>query len=1774
MSSDNKFKPSSILISPIKKEITEENSDFNQQNTVKLNVGENMNVLPGSYRVRIDYRYADNPIKEVNIIVKEKETTTYTASDLGRLNSKAYNSQGNQISVNVTVNGKEQNYEYINTVTGNYVDLVGGINEYNILFKYSNSVEVNKKVKINTGTSNLVESKGISSIIVHAKNAFGTTENISISVKHNNEYIRNVEIDKNLFVKPGDYVVYCRLGDEDQIKEEIILKPGKKESLEFKSTYGGLEVIPISGLGGDATNVSIIIYRGSEPIKYLNGHEKIRLLPGEYRAEFIYSEGNKVNRNVFIKQNELHKEQVKIELGVAHIKAQDAMGKSIENSCEIVGQDGKSHGNKKTGESIELPPGNYEVKYKDKTFNTNKEKKLVITAGQPQTVWIGTETYGRLSWQVKGSRERQGTSHTSVFQGKKPIIQVGYKSYIDLPPGTYRAEFQIENGPDLNRESLVLIKGKELPIELEAGQGRLEWDITDFKNNTLNPSKLIIKTSKGNLLERHVGYYKFIDLPPEQYQIKYEFKTAVTSWRTINVVNGKNTDVIKNMGRLVFNIINEEGKAVGFSLDINSNGNLLVEGYPGYRQKHIDLTPGTYNLAFKLSGENKIRKKTITVVAKKLDTIKIGGENGKIKLLAKDADGVELKNLIYINKVGVSNSKTGYSGETITVSPGEYTVKFPTIEKDGIFVRHGEEVLVEMQEAKASVKFKTLDAMGDVIDVSLGVLKGDEFVTKINSSETILLDPVEHTFKFLYPGPFEIVKENVLLKKDQENLIEVISDQGRLRWELKDEKGAILEPEVELVSLESERKIQIKDNYVDLMQGKYKAKFYHSMGLDSVVNPITIEKGKEKSLNLSLKYGGVKINAVNGLGDPASVMAQILQETKVIDSVKSGILKQLPIGNYSAIIPVWKEHTLPYPIRITSNKTEEVTIHGSLGKLKVELIDYFGELQKDYSPKALGGFYTVKGKRYSLDFSNELTSNILVGRHYLSFFIMRVPIDTLLTIQPKGLTTFKIKEGGIKLSITNAPENSSLNLKVAGFGGGTDFQLFNSDGILSKRGGDYKLNFNIIDQINEWFPDSIVDSEYNKKNLNEFIVRYINPTGSVNVKWGKLTEVAIKIANQEYGQLKLINKFYDEKIKLKSTNSSNPKYSEYTNYSPFVDLEPGLYSVKLNRSNSVTDSIQVNKGELTVVTPNEDLCMVNFKILNLNGNPIHSGYGDYDLSISNSKEEDLYFNHIPIYCYLQEGTYDFKFEKGDEVNWKRNIKVPKGGEITVEIGGEHRKILPIAKTFLGKTVIVPVNIYSGVGVSGQSPRLVKKGTSGTNTTLFPADYDFIFKFSDTDSTRVQVKVEPDPSVMEVEGISPHAEVSFIAKLGATFETKAPLEIEQNGENLIMGEVNNGEYYKLPEGTFEVKLFYNNRYHNKTIKLEKGDRKEVRLVASQARIKYLSKDGVHKETPSVLLLTSSSGHLYRSYPNKELNVPADTYTLKVDYLSEKMADMDLGQVKFIATTDTLIKAETLGRLKMKAFDKNDQEVNSLVLINGKEGEYKSQGIDYQYDVPSGSYNLVFSVAGEEVKKENIGVSAGTITPVEVRLSDSEEAKPDEPVAEKTEEIDPEKPEEGIPEGMGRMHLLAYDGVGKKTSTDVFIYKAGTKEEIEHFYGTYPNQFPKGQPYDAAPGAYDVFFTTGPIMDEYKGVPVLEGRITPVVSSGYGRLKVTVKENTSPYVAFFKAGEDTYDIGHTYGNFEVDLPPGEYEVQYAMGQDSRRVSVQIQGGLISNVDFSGY
>ncbi|MCK5442216.1 MAG: hypothetical protein KAJ23_10020 [Maribacter sp.] len=183
------------------------------------------------------------------------------------------------------------------------------------------------------------------------------------------------------------------------------------------------------------------------------------------------------------------------------------------------------------------------------------------------------------------------------------------------------------------------------------------------------------------------------------------------------------------------------------------------------------------------------------------------------------------------------------------------------------------------------------------------------------------------------------------------------------------------------------------------------------------------------------------------------------------------------------------------------------------------------------------------------------------------------------------------------------------------------------------------------------------------------------------------------------------------------------------------------------------------------------------------------------------------------------------------------------------------------------------------------------------------------------------------------------------------------------------------------------------------------------VLETAKVKFIAMNGISEKVPATMELVGGDGKQTYIFPELTQKVTPGIYKVKLDYISDYIADSELTNVKFTNETDTIVSSNHYGRLQMKAFDREDKPAKYLVLIyEGGNLLYTSEGFDQYFDLPSGNYNLMFSVAGEEVEKENISVSPGTITDVEVRLSELEDDKPDiyvetaKPVYTKEEEIE--------------------------------------------------------------------------------------------------------------------------------------------------------------------------
>jgi hypothetical protein len=1440
---------------------------------LELTSGTSLNLPPGPYR--IETMYMPGPMYRKEIVeVKKGETTYVQINKLGRLDIKAYDGVGKEISIQVAIFSDKS--ENLSTSSLTSIELLENV-DYEIWFLYPNrkpSSFIIDNIRTNHNMPKLVESRNIGRLKVEAMNSFQQGENIAITVTKGDELMGKLVPGGHLDLSPGEYRISCNFGGSDNLIQTAVVQAGIEKVITFKSPEGSLEVQLSSGFGGPAV-AKIEILKDGKLIKVVGDGDKTILTPGGYSLNIVHSKIYKITRNINIEAAKLRVEKVDLELGQLEVIAKDIYGKDLNRYCKVSSLESDEFILAPSGQRTLLGPGNYFVKYEDPDSKEFKDMTFSLQPSQIETFDIGSNGYGRLSW--KYPELQRGSVEASIYLGKEKVAFRDRTSFVELKPEIYRGEFKLDNGEVIIRNNLKIRKGEELSIDLDLGKGSLEWTGNDFEGKELEVNSVILKTAKGQNFVRS-GTDK-INLKKGSYKVLYYFRNGVTQWRDITIEEGANKDIIDNLGRLYFDIHNSYGKKTSFVVGIHHGG--LNLNY--FRDsEYLDLMPGNYNLEVNIiesDTEGETRMANVAIVGGKRDTLSIGNDAGAIKLIYKDVKGKNKKvHFSIFNKPESVIFKDGYSEESIKVPPGEYRITVGVTEKDDIVdwmekivVKSGEETLITMQDEKVPIRFHTEDAMTKPIDIEVEILSESTFIKKVNSSEPQLMDPDTYTFKFQYPGPQEITLDQVEISPGREKLVEMIPDMGRLIWELKDEEGEVLYPNVTIERNETGQNMNPKEDYLDLISGSYSATFSHTRGLDTLVKDIHIEKQKEHNVLLGLSYGQVNVTVLDGLGNPVEMQVFIDQDGIQLDKILTGRNAKLPIGDYSAAASFSASKHLPNinengdPVhsysfaelfKVSHNEVEEITIQVPPGYLQVSTLPFPGINETAVEEKErshLDGllFNNAKYKdgenEHVIFWDSDLKSTVLFGAH--RFVFENLGLDTLLNVPRRETKLFSITYGAVKIEIKN----------------GMGVETNDIDGILTAKGG-YTI-------------DLITSKELTQVPPGEYTLR----------------------------------------LKLKGNSGSN---------GPDIILP------------EITD-IVVQPGKLKTIEI-DLLSAVHFEIISENNQK-----EDYDIEIFRSQEK-----------FLSAKNRD--------------------------------------------TIALPPGEYSA-------------------------------------------------------------------------------RLEHNGEILER----------------DIFLGYS----------------EIKKV---------------------------------------------TFSLK----DEKM-----------------------GQVHMKAFDKEGEEIKYFVRIKQGDKAIKSvDGMGLIEDLEAGKYKLLFLVDREDIEKD-IEIKAGELTPVEVRLSEleekepdvpdvveSDEEEPDEPVAEQPNEIVPVIPEpEGIPEGMGRMHLLAYDGVGKKTSTDVFIYKAGTKEEIKHFYGTYPDQFPLGLPYDAEPGVYDVVFTPGPLWDEYKGVPVIEGKVTPVVSSGYGILKVTLKENVSPWIDVFQASDDKHNFLHTYNGFEVNLPPGSFIVTYALGDDNRKVTVQIQSGLVTKVDF---
>ena len=983
------------------------------------------------YNIKLRYHHGGGIRKTIE--VSKLHNTPLIARDLGKIEFKSLNHLNQDIISSIFI---DSGSERINIKSNqNIIFAKQENNTLNITFRYPDAygnIEIEKKdIAIEPGKTVLVESI-IASVDVSVINAFGNTENTRLETKNQNSqfFSRALKVNTINYLETGTYEFECMFSNNEKFIKTINLTSGKENKLTFKSKYGSLELQPVMA-NNNYASIPVKV-KNDDIVKTVIGNQKLKLLPGVYRVEFNYSESNIVEKKVTVIADSTVISRTEFDFGEISISIQNPFSEEIKLAGEIIDSEGKSHGQFNTDNNIGLPPGDYTLKFKVPNNQLFVKRSITVITGKKTPIVIKLEDYGRLKWDKESYFGITNINYKLLNDDNK-VISAGFGTQDILPAENYTGVFTTTEGLNITLDNILVVSKQTKKIDLSLSKGKFKFVVKSFDNKILDISHFKVKNNDGG--EKSVILSEDLELPIGTHHVKYEDFSFISNWRTVNINKGNNIDEVR-MGRVYFNILDVKGKKEKkWNFEVYSNGGMINNDFA--QKDYIDFCPGDYKLLFKINDYDYTIEKTISVKTGKSQTLTINADYGRILIKAKNITGKILEEDMILKNSSGNNNINVRSGDSVKVNPGKYSLHFKKGKREDINVKAGEDIIVEWEEGKTAVKFVTLDAIGNFINVDVGILKGVEFIKKIESKDIEQLDLDTYTFSFIYPGPYEFVKKNIELKADIENIIEIMPNLGRLSWELEEE----LIPDVQLFKNDDWQDIKKGVRYVDLPVGPHKLKFHHSKGLDTIIEPIKIVEGKINLLELKLQHGKIKFVAKNNGGNKIKII--INKDWKLYDTYSSGETIKLPIGTYTAFLNFSKDDIIEKRFQVKSGQSDSLLVKASpRGKLMLEFKNYKGEMithtsnsiekygdRRNWSKKCKS-FYMYNDKKNCVHWNFDNSSFVRPGKSKFTFTQFSV-LDTILDIRSGEITRFAGVLGGVDLNSKNEMENIDIEKFVA-----------------------------------------------------------------------------------------------------------------------------------------------------------------------------------------------------------------------------------------------------------------------------------------------------------------------------------------------------------------------------------------------------------------------------------------------------------------------------------------------------------------------------------------------------------------------------------------------------------------------------------------------------------------------------------------------------------------------------------------------------------------------
>ncbi len=199
----------------------------------------------------------------------------------------------------------------------------------------------------------------------------------------------------------------------------------------------------------------------------------------------------------------------------------------------------------------------------------------------------------------------------------------------------------------------------------------------------------------------------------------------------------------------------------------------------------------------------------------------------------------------------------------------------------------------------------------------------------------------------------------------------------------------------------------------------------------------------------------------------------------------------------------------------------------------------------------------------------------------------------------------------------------------------------------------------------------------------------------------------------------------------------------------------------------------------------------------------------------------------------------------------------------------------------------------------------------------------------------------------------------------------------------------------------------------------------------------------------------------------------------------------------------------GRIRILSLDAAGKPIRTYKYID-LNGQRVTSGWDDQFDLPPGDYEIIVSFYIPNVVLL-AKISAGQVVTTKV-------------------------------DGDGRLKMVHQDAMGQFMKSYKYIYDSSTQERV---WSGPDDQI------DIQPGVYDIHMTdyTPPIV--HRGVRVEAGKISSIMSSGYGRLTMDPRDafgkerKSFVYITKNDTGEKVFQGQQKV----VDLPPGTYDLNFS-------------------------